>query len=58
MTAAVMIAVSLPARSEETPGAKTPAVAAPAAAKPENKMPETPADVAAAPADAVKTKTG
>jgi FKBP-type peptidyl-prolyl cis-trans isomerase len=58
MTAAVMIAVSVPARSEETPGAKTPAVAAPAAAKPENKMPETPADVAAAPADAVKTKTG
>ncbi len=58
MTAAVMMAVSVPARSEETPGVKAPAVAAPAAAKPENKMPETPADVAAAPADAVKTQTG
>jgi FKBP-type peptidyl-prolyl cis-trans isomerase len=58
LTATVMVVFPTFARSEETPGAKTPAVAAPAAAKPENKMPETPADVAAAPADAVKTKTG
>ncbi|MES2982585.1 MAG: FKBP-type peptidyl-prolyl cis-trans isomerase [Verrucomicrobiota bacterium] len=54
-TAAVMVAMPTLARSEETPTAKAPAADA---AKPETKMPETPADVAAAPADAVKTKTG
>lgn len=43
--AAVMAALPLTARSQN-------------AAQPEIKMPETPADVAAAPADAVKTKTG
>ncbi len=54
-TAAVMVAMPTLARSEVTPAAKAPAADA---AQPENKMPETPADVAAAPADAVKTKTG
>jgi FKBP-type peptidyl-prolyl cis-trans isomerase len=53
--AAVMVALPTTARSEETPGDKL--TAAPAA-QPEIKMPETPADVAAAPADAVKTKSG
>jgi len=57
MTAALMVAVPNLALSE-TPDAKSPAVAAPAAAQPKIKMPETPKDVAAAPADAVKTKTG
>lgn len=57
MTAALMSAVPTLALSE-TPDAKSPAVAAPAAAQPKIKMPETPKDVAAAPADAVKTKTG
>jgi FKBP-type peptidyl-prolyl cis-trans isomerase len=55
LTAAVMVALPTFARSEETPGAKPPAAPA---AQPEIKMPETPADVAAAPADAVKTKSG
>ncbi len=54
-TAAVMVAMPTLARSEETPAAKAPAADA---AQPETKMPETPADVAAAPADAEKTKTG
>ncbi len=44
--------------SEETPDAKPPAAAETEAAKPEKTMPETPADVAAAPADAVKTESG
>lgn len=43
--AAVMVALPTTARSQNE-------------AQPEIKMPETPADVAAAPADAVKTKTG
>jgi FKBP-type peptidyl-prolyl cis-trans isomerase len=55
MTAALFVAVPTLARSEDTPNAKKPAAEA---AQPENKMPETPADVAAAPADAVKTATG
>lgn len=58
MTAAVMVAIPTQARSEETPNAKPSAVAEPAAAQPEKKMPETPADVAAAPADAIKTESG
>ncbi len=58
MTAAVMVAIPTFARSEPTPNAKAPAAAEPVAAQPEMKMPETPADVAAAPADAVKTPSG
>ena len=57
MTAALMVAVPTLALSE-TPNAKSPAAAATAVAQPEIKMPETPKDVAAAPADTVKTKTG
>ena len=56
--AAAMMAAPTLVRSEETPDAKTPAAAKPAAAQPEKIMPETPADVAAAPADAVKTESG
>jgi FKBP-type peptidyl-prolyl cis-trans isomerase len=59
LTAAMMVAVPSLARSEDAPDAKdAPVVAAPAAAQPEMKMPETPKDVAAAPADAVKTESG
>ena len=58
MIAAAIVAVPSLVRSEETPDANTPAAAEPAAAQPENTMPETPADVAAAPADAVKTESG
>ncbi len=50
--AAAMMAVPALVHSEETPDAKPPA------AQPEKIMPETPADVAAAPADAVKTESG
>ena len=58
MIAAAMVAVPTLARSEEAPDTKSPAEAAPADAKPEKNMPETPADVAAVPADAVKTESG
>ena len=56
MTAAIVVVPTL--ALSETPKAKAPAAAAPAAAQPEMKMPETPTDVAAAPADAVKTPSG
>lgn len=52
MIAAAMVASPALLHSEETPDAKPPA------AQPENNMPETPADVAAAPADAEKTESG
>lgn len=58
MIAAAMVAVPTLVHSEETPDAKPPAVVAPAPAQPETNMPETPADVAAAPADAAKTESG
>ncbi|WP_411825592.1 FKBP-type peptidyl-prolyl cis-trans isomerase [Luteolibacter sp. AS25] len=59
MITAAMVAVPALARSEEAPDANTPAAAESAAAQPEkNTMPETPADVAAAPADAAKTESG
>jgi FKBP-type peptidyl-prolyl cis-trans isomerase len=51
--AAAMVAVPALVRSEEAPEPNPPA-----AEQPEKTMPETPADVAAAPADAVKTKSG
>jgi FKBP-type peptidyl-prolyl cis-trans isomerase len=57
MIAAALVAVPALVRSEETPEAK-PAAAEPAAAQPDKTMPETPADVAAAPADAAKTESG
>ncbi|MGB1130907.1 MAG: FKBP-type peptidyl-prolyl cis-trans isomerase [Haloferula sp.] len=58
MTAAAIAAVPALVRSEEKSDDASPAAAAPAAAQPEIKMPEVPADVAAAPADAEKTKSG
>ena len=58
MLAAAMVAVPALVRAEETPDATPPAVVTPAPAQPENNMPETPADVAAAPDDAVKTDSG
>ena len=58
MTAVALLAVPALVRSQESPNATPPADAAPAAAQPENTMPETPADVAAAPADAAKTESG
>lgn len=58
MTAAVMVAIPTLARSEPAPNAVPPTASKPAAEQPEMKMPETPADVAAAPADAVKTPSG
>ncbi len=58
MIAAAMVAVPSLARSEEAPDTNTPAAAEKAAAQPEKNMPETPADVAAAPADAQKTESG
>ncbi len=53
-----MVVMPSLAHSEETPDANPSAVATPAAAQPEKTMPETPADVAAAPADAAKTESG
>ncbi len=58
MIAAAMVAMPALVHSEETPVANPPAAAEPAPAQPEKIMPETPADVAAAPADAVKTASG
>jgi FKBP-type peptidyl-prolyl cis-trans isomerase len=58
MLAAAMVAVPATVRAEETPDATPPAVVTPAPAQPEIIMPETPADVAAAPADAAKTESG
>lgn len=58
MIAAALVAVPTLVRSEETPDANTPAAADTGAAQTENNMPETPADVAAAPADAEKTESG
>jgi FKBP-type peptidyl-prolyl cis-trans isomerase len=58
IVAAALVAVPALVRSEETPDANTPAAAESDAAQPENNMPETPADVAAAPADAEKTESG
>lgn len=58
MMAAALVAMPALVHSEETPAAKPPAVDEPALAQPEKIMPETPADVAAAPADAVKTESG
>lgn len=51
--AAVIATASSSACSEETPDANPPA-----AAQPDKAMPETPTDVAAAPADALKTESG
>jgi FKBP-type peptidyl-prolyl cis-trans isomerase len=58
MIAVALVAVPALVHSEETPVAKPPAAADPAPAQPEQNMPETPADVAAAPADALKTESG
>ena len=58
MIAAALVAMPALVHSEETPAAKPPAADEPAPAQPEKIMPETPADVAAAPADAVKTESG
>ena len=58
MIAAALVAMPALVHSEETPATKPPAADEPAPAQPEKIMPETPADVAAAPADAVKTKSG
>lgn len=58
MTAAALAAVPALVRSEDTPDANAPAVTPPAAAQPEANMPVTPADVAAPPADAIKTDSG
>lgn len=58
IAAVTLMAVPALVCAEETPDAKPPADAVPAAAQPEKTMPETPADVAAAPADAAKTESG
>jgi peptidylprolyl isomerase len=58
MIAAAMVAMPALVRSEEAPDKNPPAATEPAAAPPEKTMPETPADVATAPADAVKTESG
>lgn len=58
MIAAAMVAMPAHVRSEEAPDKNPPAATEPAAAPPEKTMPETPADVATAPADAVKTESG
>lgn len=56
--AAALVATPALVCSEETPDANTPAVTESDPAQPEMKMPETPADVAAAPADAETTESG
>lgn len=56
--AAALVAVPSLVNSEETPEVNTTAANDKDAAPIENNMPETPADVAAAPADAVKTESG
>lgn len=58
ITAAVIAAMPSLVLAEEAPDANPPAAAKEAAAQPEKIMPETPADVAAPPADAVKTESG
>lgn len=58
MISAAMVVVPALVRSEEAPDANSPAAAEVAAAQQEKTMPETPTDVAAAPADAVKTESG
>ena len=58
MIAAAIAAMPALVHSEEAPDVSTPAAAEEAAAQPEKNMPETPSDVAAAPADAVKTESG
>lgn len=55
---AAMAVVPATVRSEETPAAEPPAATETEAVTPEKIMPETPADVAAAPADAEKTESG
>ena len=58
MIVAAIAAVPALVYSEEAPDKNTPAAAESATAQQDKNMPETPADVAAAPADAEKTESG